>query len=209
MVTVTATDAAGNTTAKTFRVTVVDTTAPTGSITIDGGAATTTTGEVTVGLAFTDAVGPVQMRFSTDGGATWTAWEPYAADARAHARRRRRVKTVIAQVSDAAGNVGTASASITLATGPADDRRRGDHAGAGVRSLFDAAHHGDRDVGADGGRGHRHAPRSTGTRSRFRGRSIRSSSPPAPTRCGSSPGTPPVASRCRSSRSRCMRRSRA
>src|SRR5205814_6144600 len=65
-VTVTAKDAAGNTTVKSFQVTDVDTTAPTGSIVIDGGAATTTTGNVTVGVAFSDAVGPVRMRFAMD-----------------------------------------------------------------------------------------------------------------------------------------------
>src|SRR5206468_11404913 len=78
-VTVTAKDAAGNTTVKTFHIKVVDTTAPNGTIVLDGGAAVTTTGNVTVGLRFADAVGAVRMRFSTDGGTTWTPWEPYAA----------------------------------------------------------------------------------------------------------------------------------
>jgi hypothetical protein len=117
-VTVTATDASGNTTVKTFRVTVVDTTAPTGAIAIDGGASTTTTGSVTVSVAFTDAVGPVTMRFSTDGGATWTPWESYAATRALTLSGANGVKTVVVQVADAAGNVGTASASITLAIAP-------------------------------------------------------------------------------------------
>jgi hypothetical protein len=113
-VTVTARDAAGNTTVKSFHVTVADTTAPRGSITVDGGAATTTTGEVSVRLSFVDAVGAVRMRFSTDGGATWTAWEPYAVTRALTLTGADGPKTVMAQVADAAGNVGSASAAITL-----------------------------------------------------------------------------------------------
>ena len=116
VVTVTATDAAGNVTTRTFKVTVVDTTAPTGSIQIDCGTAKTTTGRVTITLNFHDAVGPVRMRFSTDGGATWTAWEPYATTKALTLTRPDGTKTVIAQVADAAGNIGTASDSITLST---------------------------------------------------------------------------------------------
>jgi hypothetical protein len=117
-VTVTATDGAGNSTSKSFRVTVVDTTAPVGSIAIDGGASTTTTGSVTVSVAFTDAIAPVRMRFSTDGGVTWTAWEPYAPTRAFILSGADGVKTVIAQVADAAGNVGTGSDSIVLAIPP-------------------------------------------------------------------------------------------
>jgi hypothetical protein len=117
-VTVTAKDAAGNTTVKTFRVTVVDTTSPTGSIVLNEGAATTTTGNITVGVSFRDAVGVVRMRFSIDGGSTWTTWEPYAPARALNLSGADGVKTVIAQVADAAGNVGTASASIVLAIPP-------------------------------------------------------------------------------------------
>jgi hypothetical protein len=125
VVTVTATDAAGNVTTKTFKVTVVDTTPPTGSIQIDCGAAKTTTGKITVTLNFRDAVGPVRMRFSTDGGVTWTAWEPYATTKALTLTGADGAKTVIAQVADAAGNIGSASASITLSTrhDDCDDRR--------------------------------------------------------------------------------------
>jgi hypothetical protein len=99
-------------------VSVVDTTAPVGTIRLDGGASTTTTGVVTVTLAFTDAVGAARMRFSIDGGATWTAWEPYAATRVLSLGHTDGSRTVIAQVADAAGNVGTASASITVAIPP-------------------------------------------------------------------------------------------
>ncbi len=53
----------------------LDTTAPTGSIIINGGAATTSTPYVSLGLDWNDAgTGVTRMRFS-DNGSTWTAWE--------------------------------------------------------------------------------------------------------------------------------------
>jgi hypothetical protein len=113
-VTVTATDAAGNATTKSFKVTVVDTTAPVGSIVINGGAESTTDPTVTVTLAFADAVGPARMRFSTDGGSTWSAWEPYAATKTLMLPGPYGLNNVAAQVADAAGNIGTASDSIIL-----------------------------------------------------------------------------------------------
>src|SRR5205814_8780572 len=111
-VTVTSTDAAGNATAKTFNVTVVDTTAPAGTIAINGGADSTSNPNVTVTLAFSDAVGPSRMRFSTDGGTTWTDWEAYATTKAITLPQPDGLKTITAQVADAAGNVGTAADSI-------------------------------------------------------------------------------------------------
>jgi hypothetical protein len=56
-----------------------DTTPPTGSISVNGGAASTTSLLVTLDLAADDAGGSgvSQMRFSNDGG-TWSDWETYA-----------------------------------------------------------------------------------------------------------------------------------
>ena len=55
----------------------LDTVPPTGSIIINGGAATTTNPTVSLGLTWSDGTGSgvTRMRFSTDG-AHWTAWEP-------------------------------------------------------------------------------------------------------------------------------------
>jgi hypothetical protein len=117
-VTVTATDEAGNHTTKSFHVTVRDTTPPAGTIAIDGGADTTVTGSVTVDVSFTDAVGPVSMRFSLDGGATWTGWAPYGPTQGFILYGVNGVRTILAQVRDAAGNVGTASDSIMVAIPP-------------------------------------------------------------------------------------------
>ncbi len=55
---------------------LLDTTAPTGGITINSGAATTTSQYVSLGLTWSDGAGSgvSRMRFS-DNGSTWTAWE--------------------------------------------------------------------------------------------------------------------------------------
>jgi hypothetical protein len=118
LVTVTATDAAGNSSFGSFSVTVRDTTAPVGTIKINGDAPATPIPSVTVTLSFTDAVGPTRMRFSTDGGTTWTAWEAYATTKNLTLPSGDGLKTVRAQVGDAAGNVGAASDTIQLVSEP-------------------------------------------------------------------------------------------
>ncbi|MBW7865438.1 MAG: hypothetical protein H3C30_13630 [Candidatus Hydrogenedentes bacterium] len=63
----------------------LDTTPPTGSIIINGGALTTMVRSVTLGLSWSDGnngAGVTRMRFSDDGR-TWTPWEPLR-NARAH-----------------------------------------------------------------------------------------------------------------------------
>jgi len=62
---------------------LLDTALPTGGISINNGALTTTTQSVTLDLTWADAgAGVSRMRFSDDG-AHWTAWETLRA-ARAH-----------------------------------------------------------------------------------------------------------------------------
>ena len=77
-VTVSATDAAGNKARRDFKVKVVDTTAPTGSLTINGGAGHTTSFSVKLNPSASDAVGVSWMRFSNTGDFTGVDWEPYA-----------------------------------------------------------------------------------------------------------------------------------
>ena len=93
----------------------IDTTAPAGSFTLNGGAATTTTPNVAVGSAVSDANGVSGMRFSTDGKATWSSWASYSASATLTLPAGNGAKTVWGQYEDPAGNVFESSAAITLA----------------------------------------------------------------------------------------------
>ncbi len=119
-------DAAGlSTTSSPISVTVsnapADTTPPTGSVTINSGAAATNTAAVTLALSATDDPGTVsQMQFSNDGTtystpeayATTTAWTLTAGDG---------TKTVYAKFKDAAGNWSSAASDTIVldATPPA------------------------------------------------------------------------------------------
>ncbi len=85
---------------------LLDTTAPTGSIVINGGASVTTSPSVTLTLTWTDGTegsGVTLMRFSDDG-ATWTLWEPLT-ETRAYTLPATNDKhTVRVEFQDAAGN---------------------------------------------------------------------------------------------------------
>jgi hypothetical protein len=66
----------GSTVTTSFNL-YVDSTAPTGSIVINGGASHTASTSVTLTVAATDSeTGVAQMRFGNSGG-SWSAWEPY------------------------------------------------------------------------------------------------------------------------------------
>src|SRR3989338_1447975 len=71
-------DGSGNTSEVYSKVITFETTDPTGSILVNGGAAATNTIEVTLTLSATDAVSGVEsMRFNNDLG-NWSTWESYA-----------------------------------------------------------------------------------------------------------------------------------
>ena len=81
-----------------------DATAPTGSITIDGGSASTTSTSVTLTLSCADAESACsQMQFSNDG-TTWSAWETYSTSRAWTLSDGDGTKTVYAQFNDGAGN---------------------------------------------------------------------------------------------------------
>ena len=115
---VTARDTARNIAEGDFDVLVVDTTSPTGSLEIDRGGTTTSDGSVDVRVDFDDAVGPVRMRFTTDGGATWTPWEPYGTTRALVLTGPDGLRSVLVEVADGAGNVGSATDAIMLAVPP-------------------------------------------------------------------------------------------
>ena len=110
-----ATDLAGNSDTE-IRNWTVDTTAPAGSVKIDGGAAYTKNTAVKLALSAEDLNGVESMRFSNDG-INWSAWEPYAASKSWTLSGGNGTRTVHAQYRDKAGNVSTAARdTITLDT---------------------------------------------------------------------------------------------
>jgi WD40 repeat protein len=114
-----AVDKVGNRSATTVRVNI-DKTPPTGSLTINDGAATTSSTRVTLKIQANDPLsGVAEMRFSNDGR-TWSDWEGFQSTrswdlTRFGGSSSDGLKTVYAQVRDRAGNVSqTFSATIRL-----------------------------------------------------------------------------------------------
>jgi YD repeat-containing protein len=84
---------------------IIDSAPPTGSISINAGAASTNSESVTLTLSATDDSGTVsQMRFSNDN-ATWSAWEPYGITKAWILSEGNGTKTVYAEFMDSANNV--------------------------------------------------------------------------------------------------------
>lgn len=92
----------------------LDTVAPTGTVVINGGAASTNNAIVT--LTFS-APGAIQMRVRNDA---WTDWLPYNTTGSWSLTSGEGLKTVYAQFRDAAGNVAEAQDSINLNTVSSD-----------------------------------------------------------------------------------------
>jgi phosphatidylglycerophosphate synthase len=117
VVTCTATDDFGNSSQAQFTVSVVDTTAPIGTVLINGGAAYATTAAVTLALTCADvATGCAEMQFSQDGGA-YSAFEAFAAAKSITLAGADGAKAVYVRFRDGAGNVSAAySDGITLDT---------------------------------------------------------------------------------------------
>jgi hypothetical protein len=97
----------------------LDTVTPTGGFTTS--ATLTNNPAITLGLAFTDdRSGVYQFQISTNGGATWSAWQLYSSSAGATLPAPDGVYTVLVRVADRSGNTFTASRTVTLdRTGPA------------------------------------------------------------------------------------------
>ena len=108
------TDAAGNVEDAESCTVRIDTMTPVGTFALSGGAATTTTTAVSGASAVTDANGPLQMRFSTDGKATWSSWGRYIASTALTLPGGLGSKIVYAQYRDSAGNTLELSDAIEL-----------------------------------------------------------------------------------------------
>jgi len=108
-------DGAGNVSGSFTATTTLDTTPPTGSISINGGAAYCTALAVALTLGASDAgSGVSQMRFSNDGS-SWSGWQAFSASANWTLVPGDGIKTVFAQFIDRAGNVSTpCSTTISL-----------------------------------------------------------------------------------------------
>ena len=106
----------GSTTTTTFRL-YVDSTAPTGSILINGGAAATSSPNVTLTLSATDGqTGVSDMRFGNTGD-PWSAWEPYGTSKTWTLPAGDGTKTVWVQYRNNAGQISSQySDSIVLNT---------------------------------------------------------------------------------------------
>ncbi|MBZ0219539.1 MAG: chitobiase/beta-hexosaminidase C-terminal domain-containing protein [Candidatus Methylomirabilis sp.] len=96
-----------------------DTTAPTASVTINGGAASTGSSNISLILSCSDVSGCSQMRFSNNG-TTWSSWESYATSKSWTLVAGEGTKTVYAQFRDAAGNV-SSTVSDSIQYSPAID----------------------------------------------------------------------------------------
>jgi len=108
-------DSQGNESAKYSDTIILDGTAPTGSIVIESGAASTELSVVQLSMTFADTGGSglKQMRFSNDG-ANWGVWESLDASVLWTLSTGSGTKTVYVQFSDWANNVSTYSDAITF-----------------------------------------------------------------------------------------------
>ena len=108
-------DAAGNVSSGTISDTIIlDTVPPTGTITINGGAAYTNTTSVTLALSSADAV---QVRFRNELG-EWSEWGSYSSGKSWALSIGDGLKSVNVEFKDVAGNIFAAGSAITLDTTP-------------------------------------------------------------------------------------------
>lgn len=92
----------------------VDNSAPTGSVTINGGASRTNSTAATLALSAADANGVVQMQFSKDG-VNYFVFEPYATTRNVTLLPGDGAKSIFVRFKDSAGNVSApVTAGITL-----------------------------------------------------------------------------------------------
>lgn len=118
-ITISVTDEAGNTFDKEFIIQITKNHAPTGTMTINNGLASTSTPNVTLTMTAMDIEGEaIEMRFSNDG-ITWSGWEPNISTKSWTLSNGDGSKTVYMQLKDTAGNLSNVfSDTIVLDTTP-------------------------------------------------------------------------------------------
>ncbi len=112
-------DAAGNESVSSASASiVVDTVAPSLSVSVGGGAPATSIHDVPLGVTVTSwgASGAGQMRVSVDGSQTWDAWREFAPVSTVTLPPGDGLKTLHVQVRDRAGNTSIAFGTIVLDT---------------------------------------------------------------------------------------------
>ncbi len=110
-------DKAGNVSSVYSKSIILDTVTPAGTIQINSDATYATNPDVTLALTASDATsGPDQMRFSTDGGSTWSTWETIAATKSLTLASGDGLKEVQYQLRDKAGLVSTFNDTLLLDT---------------------------------------------------------------------------------------------
>lgn len=104
------TDIAGFETEVNF---TIDKTAPSGSFTINNGAATTSSTRVNLSLTATDNLGQIEMRIANENEA-WSSWQAYRPTTTWALPNGNGPKKVLLELRDEAGNVTSLDASIEL-----------------------------------------------------------------------------------------------
>ncbi len=98
---------------------VLDTMAPTGTVVLNDAAIYASSANVTVSLSVTDTgTGVDKMRFSTDGGATWSTWENFSQTQALILPAGEGIHEIKVGAKDKVGKVSVFSDSITLDTIP-------------------------------------------------------------------------------------------
>ena len=137
-------DLSGNSEAVKSQTYTIDTTPPTGTITVNGGAGTTTSPTVTLTLSCSDPTGCSQMQFSNDN-VNYTAPEAYGATKAWTLAPWDGNETVYVRIRDAAGNWSSVYSHTIVLNNPTPNPAPVRIAGANyatVQDAYDAAQDG-------------------------------------------------------------------
>lgn len=104
---------AGNVTTLSNTITL-DTAPPTGSVSINGGALTTSSPNVTLAIAGTDNLGQIEMRLKNENDTSWGYWQSLTNNLVWRLESGNGAKKVLLELKDEAGNTDEFEAAITL-----------------------------------------------------------------------------------------------